>query len=95
MIKPFHDASIEAFINKSTIIIKMIGNGSSPLKSRSERFLNFETETPGPGTYDNQNTNKKKAFYPHNFYIEEFRQANNLKKVPSIPLLKRTDKRIF
>lgn len=69
------DSGVQAYMNKSTIIVKVQGNGSSAFKSGEERFKSKKGNAhPGPGYYDYDLPGKGfKAKEPVSGFIEDLR----------------------
>ncbi|CAD8071620.1 unnamed protein product [Paramecium primaurelia] len=82
------DSGVQAYMNKSTIIVKVQGNGSSAFKSGIERFQEDKKvkEIPGPGYYETQqiNTQQKQPLFL-NQKIDDIRSQNLRRRINSIP----------
>ena len=89
MSRPLGDTGVQAYLNKSTIIVKVQGNGSSAFRSNQDRFLGHgKINNPGPGAYD-WNPQQGRGFETiepqKDHLIEDIRHHNNQRKVQSIP----------
>ncbi|CAD8092784.1 unnamed protein product [Paramecium primaurelia] len=83
------DSGVQAYMNKSTIIVKVQGNGSSSFKSGIERFQENKKvkEVPGPGHYDTHkdNSQNKQAHLFQNQKLDDIRNQNHRRRINSIP----------
>ncbi|CAD8101748.1 unnamed protein product [Paramecium primaurelia] len=83
------DSGVQAYMNKSTIIVKVQGNGSSSFKSGIERFQEDKKvkEIPGPGHYDTvkNNSHNQQTTSFRNQKIDDIRNQNLKRRIKSIP----------
>ncbi|CAD8119227.1 unnamed protein product [Paramecium sonneborni] len=83
------DSGVQAYMNKSTIIVKVQGNGSSCFKSGIERFQEDKKvkEIPGPGHYDTAKNNcqNKQVGLLQNQKLDDIRNQNFRRRINSIP----------
>ncbi|CAD8185804.1 unnamed protein product [Paramecium octaurelia] len=83
------DSGVQAYLNKSTIIVKVQGNGSSSFKSGIERFQDNKKvkDIPGPGHYDTlkDKSQNKQAYLFQNQQLDDIRNQNHRRRINSIP----------